>query len=60
MGTVEKKSGRKPAQKKSANKRIVKLTDKRKNAIEKAISFWEAHSVDMNDFKFNQEEANAR
>jgi len=36
------------------------LTIKRKQAIEKAIAFWESHSVDLSGFKFDREEANAR
>jgi hypothetical protein len=36
------------------------LTIKRKQAIEKAIAFWESHSIDLSGFKFDREEANAR
>jgi hypothetical protein len=36
------------------------LSTKRQKAIEKAISFWERHAVDMSNFKFDREEANAR
>ncbi len=38
----------------------VQLSTKRKQAIEKAISFWKQHAVDMSNFKFDREEANAR
>lgn len=27
---------------------------------EKAVAFWDAHAVDMSNFKFNREEANER
>jgi hypothetical protein len=37
-----------------------KMSPKRKQAIEKAISFWETVQVDLSNFKFDREEANAR
>lgn len=36
------------------------MSIRRKQAIEKAIAFWESHSIDLSGFKFNREEANAR
>lgn len=53
------------ADKASTRKKRVKqneksLLAKRKQAIEKAVAFWNIHAVDMSDFKFNREEANER
>ena len=36
------------------------LSVKQKKAIEKAVAFWNTHAVDMSNFKFDREEANAR
>lgn len=34
--------------------------DKRKRTYEEAVKFWDAHAVDMSNFKFDREEANER
>lgn len=57
MATILKKNRKKSILKKSAK---VKIPLKRKQAIEKAISFWKKHSVDLTDFKFDRIEANER
>ncbi len=33
---------------------------KRKRTYEEAVKFWDAHAVDMSNFKFNRVEANER
>jgi hypothetical protein len=33
---------------------------KRKRTYEEAVKFWDAHAVDMSNFKFDREEANER
>lgn len=58
MATILKKAGRKASRSNKSAK--TKMTSKRKQAIEKAISFWEKHSVDLSNFKFDREEANGR
>jgi hypothetical protein len=57
METIKQKT-KKTLKKIGATK--TQLTGKRKQAIEKAIAFWDKHAVDMSDFKFDREEANAR
>ena len=60
MDTLHKKD--KKTQQAQGKKRPAKtiLTSKRKRAIEKAILFWKANEVDMSQFKFDRQEANAR
>ena len=36
------------------------MSARRKRAIEQAIQFWERHALDLGQFKFDREEANAR
>ena len=57
METIKRRD-KKNIKKLSATKSSI--TIKRKQAIEKAIAFWDRHAVDMSGFKFDREEANAR
>ena len=58
MATILKKIRKKSTHTKKSVK--VKMPLKRKRAIEKAVAFWENHSVDLSGFKFDREEANER
>jgi len=61
MATIQKKAIKKKQLrkvKKGAAK--TKMSAKRKRSIEKAINFWETLQVDLSNFKFDREEANAR
>lgn len=60
IAKTRKKSAGKSPVKKASQKTKTGLSPKRKQAIEKMISFWKDHAVDMSSFKFNREEANAR
>jgi hypothetical protein len=53
------KSSNRPGKRTNSRSRI-RMTSKRQKAIEKAISFWKSHSIDLASFKFEREEANAR
>lgn len=58
METIKRKTFKKKAKKLNVSQ--TELGTKRKQAIEKAIAFWNSHAVDMSGFKFDREEANAR
>lgn len=62
MATTQKKAAKRASRTKAPAKGTAKIgiDRKRRQAIEKAISFWKSHSIALNGFKFNREEANAR
>jgi hypothetical protein len=62
MAIGEQKQNKKATPNKRLSKRNIKtgMSRKRKNAIEKALTFWKAHAIDLTRFTFNREEANAR
>ncbi len=61
MATIQKKSVKRAMSGKKAGKSSVsKVKSKREIAIEKAISFWKDHAVDLINFSFDRTEANAR
>lgn len=60
MSIIKKKTMKTARTKKGVTRNRNKAQTKRQKAIEKAVAFWNAHAVDMSNFKFDREEANAR
>ena len=61
MATIQRKNTKRAVSSKKVRKSSVnKVKSKRENAIEKAISFWKDHAVDLSNFSFDRTEANAR
>jgi hypothetical protein len=65
MSLTKTKGKRKSAAKKTSLKKEKpvarkSMSNKRKQAIEKAIAFWKTTQIDLTGFSFNREEANAR
>lgn len=58
MDTI--KPAKKPSRKKKEFKTVTRVGKRGSQGFEKAWAFWKTAQLDLSNFKFNREEANAR